>query len=201
MVTESALAGMTMKSISIPVRMVGAGSHVEEEELQYLDMPRDMRTFSMPRVPRDRRRVGADGGARSAGRSAVAAEHAGRPARAATCASICAESNRVCSASRTRCSAMARSASRSTARGGCASRKASSPACGARWNSTATAAWSTTGSRPARLPDIVVEAARNGARAELPLVEIPAGRDEFAGAAARVARAGRKPTSAAIRRT
>ncbi len=40
-----------MKSISIPVRMVGPGSHVEEEELQYLDMPRDMRTFSMPRVP------------------------------------------------------------------------------------------------------------------------------------------------------
>jgi hydrogenase-1 operon protein HyaF len=34
--------------------MVGAGSHVEEEELQYLDMPRDMRTFSMPYVPEDR---------------------------------------------------------------------------------------------------------------------------------------------------
>jgi len=31
--------------------MVGPGSHVEEEELQYLDMPRDMRTFSMPRIP------------------------------------------------------------------------------------------------------------------------------------------------------
>jgi hydrogenase-1 operon protein HyaF len=40
-----------MKSIPIPVRMVGSGSHVEEEELQYLDMPRDMRTFEMPRVP------------------------------------------------------------------------------------------------------------------------------------------------------
>ncbi len=40
-----------MKSIPIPVRMVGPGSHVEEEELQYLDMPRDMRTFQMPRVP------------------------------------------------------------------------------------------------------------------------------------------------------
>lgn len=39
-----------MKTIPIPVRMVGAGSHVEEEELQYLDMPRDMRTFSMPDV-------------------------------------------------------------------------------------------------------------------------------------------------------
>jgi len=40
-----------MKPIQISVRMVGAGSQVEEEELQYLDMPRDMRTFEMPRVP------------------------------------------------------------------------------------------------------------------------------------------------------
>ncbi len=43
-----------MNSFPIPVRMVGAGSHVEEEALQYLDMPRDMRTFSMPYVPEDR---------------------------------------------------------------------------------------------------------------------------------------------------
>jgi hydrogenase-1 operon protein HyaF len=42
-----------MKSIPIPVRMVGPGAHVEEEELQYLDMPRDMRTFTMPHVPED----------------------------------------------------------------------------------------------------------------------------------------------------
>jgi hydrogenase-1 operon protein HyaF len=42
---------MTMKSFPIPVRMTGPGSHVEEEELQYLDMPRDMHTFEMPRVP------------------------------------------------------------------------------------------------------------------------------------------------------
>jgi hydrogenase-1 operon protein HyaF len=40
-----------MKSFPIPVRLTGPGSHVEEEELQYLDMPRDMRTFEMPRVP------------------------------------------------------------------------------------------------------------------------------------------------------
>lgn len=40
-----------MKILPVPVRVVGAGSHVEEEELQYLDMPRDMRTFSMPDVP------------------------------------------------------------------------------------------------------------------------------------------------------
>ncbi len=42
---------MTTKSFPIPVRMTGPGSHVEEEELQYLAMPRDMRTFEMPRVP------------------------------------------------------------------------------------------------------------------------------------------------------
>lgn len=42
---------MTMKTFPIPVRMTGAGSHVEEEELQYLDVPRDMRTFEMPSVP------------------------------------------------------------------------------------------------------------------------------------------------------
>ena len=50
-VTEHLIAGKTMKSFPVPVRMVGAGSHVEEEELQYLDMPRDMRTFRMPLVP------------------------------------------------------------------------------------------------------------------------------------------------------
>jgi hydrogenase-1 operon protein HyaF len=40
-----------MNDFPIPVRMVGAGSQVEEEELQYLAMPRDMATFAMPRVP------------------------------------------------------------------------------------------------------------------------------------------------------
>jgi hydrogenase-1 operon protein HyaF len=39
-----------MNSFPIPVRIVGPGSHVEEE-MQYFDMPRDMRTFEMPRVP------------------------------------------------------------------------------------------------------------------------------------------------------
>jgi len=42
---------MTMKSFPIPVRMTGPGSHVEEEEMQCLDLPRDMRTFEMPSVP------------------------------------------------------------------------------------------------------------------------------------------------------
>jgi hydrogenase-1 operon protein HyaF len=57
-----------MKSFPVPVRMVGAGSHVEEEELQYLDMPRDMRTFSMPLVPEK-----ADGEALTGARDLLAA--------------------------------------------------------------------------------------------------------------------------------
>ena len=57
-----------MKSFPVPVRMVGAGSHVEEEELQYLDMPRDMRTFRMPLVPER-----ADGEALTGARDLLAA--------------------------------------------------------------------------------------------------------------------------------
>ncbi len=40
-----------MKSFPIPVRVTGPGSQVEEEELQYLDIPRDVSTFEMPSVP------------------------------------------------------------------------------------------------------------------------------------------------------
>ncbi|NDP43970.1 MAG: hydrogenase expression/formation protein, partial [Aromatoleum sp.] len=41
-----------MKDFPLPVRMVGSGSQpVEDEELQYLEMPRDMNTFRMPLVP------------------------------------------------------------------------------------------------------------------------------------------------------
>ena len=41
-----------MKTLSIPVRVVGFGSQPpEEEELQYLDMPRGMNAFRMPQVP------------------------------------------------------------------------------------------------------------------------------------------------------
>jgi hydrogenase-1 operon protein HyaF len=40
-----------MKDFPIPVRVTGPGSHVEDEELQYLGMPRDMRTFEMPVLP------------------------------------------------------------------------------------------------------------------------------------------------------
>jgi hydrogenase-1 operon protein HyaF len=39
------------KPFPLPVRTIGPGSQVEEEELQYLAMPRDMATFAMPRVP------------------------------------------------------------------------------------------------------------------------------------------------------
>lgn len=40
-----------MKSFPIPVRPFGPGSQVEEEPLQYLDIPRDVATFEMPSVP------------------------------------------------------------------------------------------------------------------------------------------------------
>lgn len=40
-----------MKSIHIPVRPFGPGSQVEEDALQYLDIPRDVSTFEMPSVP------------------------------------------------------------------------------------------------------------------------------------------------------
>jgi hydrogenase-1 operon protein HyaF len=41
-----------MKDFPLPVRMVGTGSQPEEdEELQYLEMPRGMNTFQMPLVP------------------------------------------------------------------------------------------------------------------------------------------------------
>ena len=41
-----------MKDFPLPVRVTGSGSQpVEDEELQYLAMPRDMNTFRMPVVP------------------------------------------------------------------------------------------------------------------------------------------------------
>jgi len=41
-----------MKDFPLPVRMVGPGSQpVEDEALQYLEMPREMNTFAMPPVP------------------------------------------------------------------------------------------------------------------------------------------------------
>jgi len=41
-----------MKDFPLPVRVTGSGSQpVEDEELQYLAMPRDMNTFRMPIVP------------------------------------------------------------------------------------------------------------------------------------------------------
>ena len=41
-----------MKEFPLPVRIVGPGSQADHDEpLQYLDMPRGMDTFQMPRVP------------------------------------------------------------------------------------------------------------------------------------------------------
>ena len=43
-----------MKDFPLPVRVVGSGSQpVEDEELQYLEMPRGMNTFQMPIVPEE----------------------------------------------------------------------------------------------------------------------------------------------------
>ena len=45
-----------MKDFPIPVRMVGPGSQpADDDELQYLAMPREMNTFRMPIVPGARR--------------------------------------------------------------------------------------------------------------------------------------------------
>ena len=46
-----------MKSLSIPIRVVGPGSQADDEPLRYLEIPRDMDTFRMPLVPE---RVDAD---------------------------------------------------------------------------------------------------------------------------------------------
>jgi len=41
-----------MSDFPIPVRMIGTGSQLDEDEqLQYMEMPRDMNTFRMPIVP------------------------------------------------------------------------------------------------------------------------------------------------------
>jgi hydrogenase-1 operon protein HyaF len=43
-----------MKDFPLPVRIVGSGSQpVDDEELQYLEMPRGMNTFQMPIVPEE----------------------------------------------------------------------------------------------------------------------------------------------------
>jgi hydrogenase-1 operon protein HyaF len=39
------------KPFPLPVRAIGPGSQVEEEELQFLGIPREITTFAMPRVP------------------------------------------------------------------------------------------------------------------------------------------------------
>jgi hydrogenase-1 operon protein HyaF len=39
------------KAFPLPVRVIGPGSQSEDEELQYLEMPKGMNTFAMPGVP------------------------------------------------------------------------------------------------------------------------------------------------------
>jgi hydrogenase-1 operon protein HyaF len=57
-----------MSDFPLPVRAIGPGSHVEEEELQFLPMPHKMNTFRMPVVP-----DGADSAALRASRDLLAA--------------------------------------------------------------------------------------------------------------------------------
>jgi len=40
-----------MKTLSIPVQVIGSGFQPEEEPLEHLNMPREMNTFQMPLVP------------------------------------------------------------------------------------------------------------------------------------------------------
>jgi hydrogenase-1 operon protein HyaF len=57
-----------MKDFPLPVRAFGAGSQPgEDDELQFLAMPREMNTFEMPRVPED-----ADAGALRGARDVLA---------------------------------------------------------------------------------------------------------------------------------
>jgi len=40
-----------MKALAVPIRVVGPGSQPDEEQLQYLAIPREMETFRMPEIP------------------------------------------------------------------------------------------------------------------------------------------------------
>ncbi len=62
-----------MKDFPLPVRMIGPGSQPADDdgELQYMEMPRGMNTFSMPRVPE-----AADATALSTARDLLASFHA-----------------------------------------------------------------------------------------------------------------------------
>jgi len=163
-----------MKSVSVPVRMVGAGSQVEEEPLQYLDMPRDMRTFEMPRVPE----VG-DTDALVAARDLLAGMLSeldrwspadGRNLRFALDA--------LTPRALTVINEMLGDGEVSIQLGGTRHFRIQESVFTGLWRVVEVAAdgsmvdhWLEAG----RLPDVVVEAAKAGARSELPLVEIPPG--------------------------
>ncbi len=163
-----------MKSVSVPVRMVGAGSQVEEEPLQYLDMPRDMRTFAMPRVPE----VG-DTDALVAARDLLAGMLSelnrwsptdGRNLRFALDA--------LAPRALTVINEMLGDGEVSIQLGGARHFRIQESVFTGLWRVVEVAAdgsmvdhWLEAG----RLPDVVVEAAQAGARSELPLVEIPPG--------------------------
>ena len=155
--------GTLMKTLSIPVRVVGPGSQPEEEPLQYLDMPRD--DEYIPDAAACRERVDARGAVRVARRAAGvrrrtrtlgSARWAGRGPR------IDVERALAGSARHHEPDAR-RGRSRhpgSMARARCTSRKACSPASGGCASSMARAGSSATGSRRRRCRTIVISERR-----------------------------------------
>jgi hydrogenase-1 operon protein HyaF len=163
-----------MKSFPVPIRMVGPGSHVEEEELQYLDMPRDMRTFSMPRVPEDE-----DTPALTAARDLLA-EVLARLERwtPANGANLRFDLRTVEPGALRVANEMLGDGEVSIQVNGARVLRIQESVFTGLWRAVELDGdggligdWIEAGP----LPEVVMEAARNGARAELPLVEIPAG--------------------------
>ena len=169
-----------MKEFPLPVRIVGPGSQADDDEpLQYLDMPRGMDTFQMPRVPeradahaaRRRRAMRSprfieqlerwNPVAGGDGPRLDLARHAGARARDR----------------RTRCWARARSRSGSTGR---ARYRIQESVFTGIWRVVrarrATARWRPTRLEAAPLPRVAIDAARDAASARLPDSHCPRAR-------------------------
>ena len=177
-----------MKDFPLPVRMVGPGSQpVEDEELQYLAMPRGMNTFRMPIVPERADAGGAGRGARSAGRVPRQARRPGIPRRQVRgprldLAGVSPPALEIVNQMLGEGEVSIQIVGRATRSG---SRRACSPDCGASVRSMATAAWPATGSRRACCPASSRRWPREPGR-DAPLrVDLARRRDELARAAGR----------------
>jgi hydrogenase-1 operon protein HyaF len=154
--------------------MVGAGSHVEEEEMQYLDMPRDMRTFSMPRIPETE-----DTLALTAARDLLAGMLAKLDSwTPASDGNLRIDLRGIAPRVLGVANEMLGDGEVSIQVNGARRLRIQESVFTGLWravevdgNDGLVDDWIEAGP----LPEIVIEAARNGARAELPLVEIPAG--------------------------